>query len=100
MRPAARSFSRSEGTVAIRVTGGAAEASAGSSKRFWARTSVPPWARVPKISKTETSKEAEVLASVPAKSRAGKVARHQERKATALAWGTATPFGLPVEPEV
>ena len=63
-------------------------------------TSRPPWSSAPQISQTEKSKAAEwniVQTSDGPKPNQWRVA---ENSRTALACGTGTPLGRPVEPEV
>ena len=87
------------GTVLISVT----PKLSGSSDRAntsLARMTRPPALRGTNNSKTDRSKQMDVLASTPPRSSASKKRRAQSTKATLLRCSMATPLGWPVEPEV
>src|SRR3569833_1554065 len=98
--PRMRSNSRiADGTVFTNVTSARA-GSPGSASAFSARITVPPQLNGTNISNTDKSKQIDVDASTPASSSPLKTSRAQYTNATAFRRSSATPFGLPVEPEV
>src|SRR5262249_32520335 len=99
-RPFVRTSSAiADGTVLISVDSFAA-ASVGNSRAFLAIRTSPPQARGPNSSYTDRSKHTEVDARTPVNSSTEKLRPTHSRNATALACSIATPFGLPVDPEV
>src|ERR1041384_8043663 len=88
-----------EGTVLISSMFAAADID-GNCKAFSASTTQPPQLRGANISKTERSKLIEVEASTEFNFCGVKKSRDHCRKAAALQCVIATPFGVPVEPEV
>ena len=99
MPPMRTNSAMAEGTVLIKVTCQAA-GSTGNWRAFSARMTVPPALSGTKSSKIERSKQIEVEKSTPASSCGEKIVLAQFTKVTGLWCSTATPFGLPVEPEV
>src|SRR5689334_16059911 len=93
------SSAMAEGTVLISVISapGGPDSSARASST---RTTVPPQARVTKISNTDRSNVTAVEARTPRSSSGENAVRAQWANTTALAWLTATALGRPVDPDV
>lgn len=104
LRSARTSWENAEGVWLSTVTRSSASSSWNSSVsrvvQYGTTTSRPPLSRQPQISHTEKSKALEwkrVQVSWGPSSKSSAVA---STRATTLAWGTTTPFGRPVEPDV
>ena len=99
-KPLIRSNSAiTEGTVLSRLTPGSCPISARLSA-FRTMIVFPPQLSGAKISNTERSKQIEVEANTPSNSSAEKTSRAHCSSTFALLCWMATPFGLPVDPEV
>ncbi|CAM4117045.1 hypothetical protein COSO111634_33430 [Corallococcus soli] len=97
--PSRTSCAIADGTVLMSVT-----SASGLSSASWSAlrttTTVPPRASGVNSSNTDRSKLSDVDASTAHVSSALNVSRAHVRKATALRWEIATPFGRPVLPDV
>ncbi len=90
-----------EGTVLISVSRRFSSADmAARARALSTRWTAPPQASVPKISKTDMSKQIEVEPSTAASSAGLNVARVQRISTVTLRCSIATPLGRPVDPEV
>ena len=88
-----------DGTVLIKVTSWRA-GKPGNCRALSARITVPPQLNGTNNSNTDKSKQIDVDARTPANSSRVKILFAQWMKATVLRCSMATPFGLPVEPDV